>query len=310
MLIENEYIKNGFVFTILENGSLTKAAKALNISQPAISMKLGKLEEALEITLFNRETTPISLTPEGRIYLDYLKKQKVIMEELETSIDLLHHSRQHRISVGGPDVYINTLVVDAVRRLREEEPDCMVEVQNGPQASLTMLAEKGELDFFICASAKLPEVFETIPLKKERLYLCLSASLPINEGLQEYLTEADGGGKCFDFSFLNGYPFVFMGENQPMQNHISRFLEEFSISPLNRVRVNQVATGLEMVAAGEGVFMASAAAIRACGSKADICTYALPESYTDRMIYAARNRHHELSEACLKLLSLLKEDSI
>ena len=76
---------------------------------------------------------------------------------------------------------------------------------------------------------------------------------------------------------------------------------------MNHIRVNQVSTGLEMVAAGEGVFMASAAAIRSCASKIDICTYALPESYTDRQIYAACNRHHELSEACLKLLSLLKE---
>jgi hypothetical protein len=62
------------------------------------------------------------------------------------------------------------------------------------------------------------------------------------------------------------------------------------------------------VAAGEGVFMASAAAIRSCGSKIDICTYALPESYTDRQIYAACNRHHALSESGMKMLSLLKEE--
>lgn len=308
MLTDNEYIKNGFIFTILENGSLTKAAKELNISQPAISMKLGKLEESLGIILFNRETSPISLTTEGRVYVDYLKKQKVILEEFETSIDLLHHSQRHRISVGGPDVYINTLVVDAIRRLRAEEKDCIISVKNGPQASLTVLAEKGELDFFICTSTKLPEVFETIPLRKERLYLCLSASLPINKKLQKYMTGPGGHGKCFDFSKLDGYPFVFMEEHQPLQSHINRFLEEYEISPVNHIRVNQVSTGLEMVASGEGVFLASAAAIRSCASKIDICTYALPESYTDRQIYAACNRHHELSEACLKLLALLKEE--
>ena len=308
MLTENEFIRNGFIFTILENGSLTKAARELNISQPALSMKLGKLEESLGLSLFNRETTPISLTPEGRIYVDYLKKQKVIMDEFSSSIDLLHKEQMHHISIGGPDVYVNTMVVNAVQKLRETDPDCIVEIKNGSQKALVTLAEQGDLDFFICTSSNLPEVFETVPLKKERLYLCISASLPINRKLQKYMTGPGGHGKCFDFSILDGYPFVFMEENQPLQKYISRFLEEYRITPVSRIRVNQVATGLEFIAAGEGVFMASAAAIRSCSSKIDICTYALPDSYTDRQVYAACNRHHVLSEASLNMLSLMKEE--
>lgn len=308
MLTDNEYNKNSFVFTILENGSLTKAAKELNISQPALSMKLGKLEETLGLLLFNRETSPISLTAEGGIYLDYLKKQKVIMDEFSASIALLHNEQTRRIRIGGPEVYVKSLVVDAVQRIRKQDPNCMVEVRNGSQRALTALAEQGDLDFFICTSARLPEVFETIPLKKERLYLCLPASLPINKKLQKYMTGPGGHGKCFDFSLLNGYPFIFLGEDQPLQKFISRFLEEFRITPVIRMRVDQAATGVEFVAAGEGVFIASASAIRSCSDRIDICTYALPESYSDRQIYAACNRHHALPEAALNLIAMLKEE--
>ena len=299
MLTDNEFVKNGFLFSILEHGSLTKAAKALHISQPALSMKLGKLEESLGLTLIDRENSPVCLTPEGRVYVDYLKKQKVIMDEFQASVDLLHNEQTRRVCVGGPDVYVNTLVVDA---------DCIVEILNGSQQALISLAEQGQLDFFICTSTRLPEVFETIPLNRERLYLCLPASLQVNEHLQDYQTGPGESGACFDFSLLNGYPFIFLGENQPLQKNIERFLEEYKITSVSRTRVNQVATGLELVAAGEGVFMASAAAIRSCASRDAICTYALPESYTDRQIYAACNRQHALSDACLKMLSLLKEE--
>ena len=205
-------------------------------------------------------------------------------------------------------VWLAELNLDAVRRLRELDPDCIVEILNGSQQALISLAEQGQLDFFICTSTRLPEVFETIPLNRERLYLCLPASLPINEHLQDYQTGPGESGECFDFSLLNGYPFIFLGENQPLQKNIGRFLEEYKITSVSRTRVNQVATGLELVAAGEGVFMASTAAIRSCASRDAICTYALPESYTDRQIYAACNRHHALSDACLKMLSLLKEE--
>ncbi len=308
MLTDNEYIRNSFVFTILENGSLTKAAKELNISQPALSMKLGKLEESIGLLLFNRETSPISLTAEGNIYLDYLKKQKVIMDEFNASIDLLHNEQTRRIRVGGPDVYVKSLLVDAVQKVRQQDPKCMVEVRNGSQKTLVALAEEGDLDFFICTSTKLPEVFETIPLKKERLYLCLPASFPVNRKLQKYMTGPGGHGKCFDFTILNGYPFIFLEEDQPLQKYINRFLEEYRITPVLHVRVDQAATGVEFVAAGEGVFIASASAIRACSARIDICTYALPDSYSDRQIYAACNRHHALSESALHLLSVLKED--
>lgn len=307
MLTDNEYVKNGFVFSILENGSLTKAARALKISQPALSMKLGKLEDSLGLSLFNRDTSPLSLTPEGRAYVDYLKKQKVIMAEFAASVDLLHNELSQRVSVGGPDVYVNSLVVNAVKKLREAVPNCVVEIKNGSQHSLTALAEQGSLDFFICTSTNLPEVFKTIPLRKERLYLCIPSSLSVNEPLRKILTSPGELGDCFDYSVLDGYPFIFMEENQPLQKNISRFLEEYRISPVVHSRVNQVSTGLELVAASEGVFMASAAAIRSCASKDGICTYALPESYTDRQIYAACNRHHELSDICMKMISLLQE---
>ncbi len=307
MLTDNEFVKNSFIFSIIENGSLTKAARAMKISQPALSMKLGKLEDSLGLSLFNRDTSPISLTAEGLAYVDYLKKQKVIMTEFETSVELLHNRQSHRVCVGGPDVYVNSLVVHAVRQLRESVPNCVIEIKNGSQQSLTALAEQGNLDFFICTSENLPEVFRTIPLRKERLYLCLPSGLSVNEQLRDYLTAPGEPGSCFDYTVLDGYPFIFMEDNQPLQKNISRFLEEYRISPVVHARVNQVSTGLELVAAGEGVFMASAAAVRACASREGICTYALPESYTDRQIYAACNRHHELSGICLKMISLLQE---
>lgn len=308
MLTDNESIRNGFIFTILENGSLTKAARELNISQPALSMKLGKLEESLGMLLFNRETSPISLTAEGKLYVDYLKKQKVIMDEFTASIALLHNERTRRIRIGGPEVYVKSLVVDAVQRIRKQDQSCMVEIRNGSQKTLISLAEQGELDFFICTTTRIPEVLETVPLRKERLYLCLPASLPINKKLQKYMTGPGGHGKCFDFTLLDGYPFIFLGEDQPLQKFILRFLEEFRITPVTRMRVDQVASAVEFVAAGEGIFIASASAIRACSSRIDICTYALPDSYSDRQIYAAFNRHHALSESALQLLSELKEE--
>ena len=168
MLTDNEFVKNGFLFSILEHGSLTKAARALHISQPALSMKLGKLEESLGLTLIDREKSPVCLTPEGSFHFAVHSFSRIC----QASVDLLHNEQTRRVCVGGPDVYVNTLVVDAVRRLRELDPDCMVEILNGSQQALISLAEQGQLDFFICTQKRnLTDFFQ---IETDRIIQCNS----------------------------------------------------------------------------------------------------------------------------------------
>ena len=58
-----------YVYEIYRQKSFSKAAQALFITQPALSIAIGKLEASLGMPLFDRSTRPISLTPAGRIYL-------------------------------------------------------------------------------------------------------------------------------------------------------------------------------------------------------------------------------------------------
>ena len=54
-------------------GSISKAANVLFISQPAITKSIKKLENELEITLFNRSPKGVSLTENGKIFYEFIK---------------------------------------------------------------------------------------------------------------------------------------------------------------------------------------------------------------------------------------------
>ena len=60
-----------YFHAIVKEGTLTRAAERLNVSQSAISIQLKKLEESLECPLFDREHKSLILTEEGRMVLDY-----------------------------------------------------------------------------------------------------------------------------------------------------------------------------------------------------------------------------------------------
>ena len=55
-----------YFLTVAQEQSFSKAAKVLNVSQPALSKQIKDLEEEYQITLFNRTTRSLSLTEEGR----------------------------------------------------------------------------------------------------------------------------------------------------------------------------------------------------------------------------------------------------
>lgn len=60
-----------YFHAIVREGTLTRAAERLNVSQSALSIQLKKLEESLECALFDRQHKTLSLTEEGRMVLNY-----------------------------------------------------------------------------------------------------------------------------------------------------------------------------------------------------------------------------------------------
>ena len=81
--------KLGTLLTAAELGSFTRAAAALNFTQPAVSHHISQLERQLGVTLFVRAKGKISLTPEGEIVVQYVRRMKALEQQL---LDDLHHA--------------------------------------------------------------------------------------------------------------------------------------------------------------------------------------------------------------------------
>ena len=70
----NERISENHVILIAREGSLTRAAEKIGISQPALSSAISALEKKLGFRIFNRKCYPIQLTAEGKIFYDFLSE--------------------------------------------------------------------------------------------------------------------------------------------------------------------------------------------------------------------------------------------
>ena len=87
--------KMRYVYTVYEEKSFSKAAERLFVSQPSLSAMVKKVESDYGITIFDRTTTPVSLTPEGEYYIHTAKR----VLKLET--DMRQHFRECAIGLTG-----------------------------------------------------------------------------------------------------------------------------------------------------------------------------------------------------------------
>ena len=91
-----------YVLEIVKHRSFTKAADALYVTQPVLSRYIKKLETRLGSPLFNRDTSPVSLTPLGFLFVDYAKRITALNNEFNRESKKYIYIEKHLIRLGVP----------------------------------------------------------------------------------------------------------------------------------------------------------------------------------------------------------------
>lgn len=87
------------LLAICEYGSFTQAAKALSLTQPAVSNQIKAIENELDVKLFFRDNKALKLTVEGEIVTKYARRASGLYDKMKIAISDEKHHRKH-ISVG------------------------------------------------------------------------------------------------------------------------------------------------------------------------------------------------------------------
>ena len=78
-----------YIIAIVEEQNITRAAKRLYITQPALTKYINKLEEEYGICLFDRKNSPVTLTEAGKLFLEEKTRIEVAEQNLRHRLELL-----------------------------------------------------------------------------------------------------------------------------------------------------------------------------------------------------------------------------
>jgi len=113
---------------IAEQGSLTAAARLLDASLPAVVRTLATLENELNVRLFNRTTRRISLTEEGKIYLDSCRQILTALSDAESALTTEAQEPSGHLTITAPVLFGQMYIAPAVTRFVQRYPNVQCSV--------------------------------------------------------------------------------------------------------------------------------------------------------------------------------------
>lgn len=130
----------------VRSGSLTRAAVALELSQPAVSQRIQRLEQAAGRRLLTRDSHGVKLTEPGERLLAYAERVLALHEEAHLSVGSRGSVPTGRRAVGFLEDLAVTTLPTALADFAVLYPRIDLEVVIGSAATLRRHAERGRLD--------------------------------------------------------------------------------------------------------------------------------------------------------------------
>ena len=154
-----------YLAMVVEQGSLNKAAKCLDVSQPALSKSMDRLESGLGVKLIERGPTGITATAFGELLCSHARLIKEELEFAETRIQNAGKSRARVMTVGTLPSLAASAVPLAVSRWRERHPRILLRVVARVQVELLFGLLRGDFDFIIAQT----EFYDLLDGLKQRV---------------------------------------------------------------------------------------------------------------------------------------------
>lgn len=154
---------------VADHGTVTAAAKALHMTQPAVSRTLKLLEDSLGVSLFDRSGRAVALNATGRALVP--RARAMIDEAVALRRDLVKvgQRRYHDVRIGTVDSVATFLLPNALAGLRDRYPELEVKLYSARTAELLRRLGDGLLDLAIVAFSGEPPVERTLPIGRYEL---------------------------------------------------------------------------------------------------------------------------------------------
>lgn len=292
--INTEYYK--VFYYVGRLGSITAAAEALCISQPAASQAIKQLEKALNTKLFLRNQKGVRLTAEGKLLYPYVERGIENLLDGEMMVKRLVDLGLGEVRIGASDMTLQFYLLPYLERFHEKYPNIKVMVSNAPTPETIESLYEGKIDFGVVSTPfdARPEV-ETVEVKKIRnIFVAGNKFWNLK-------------GKRMEYGELKNLPCIFLEKNTSTRKFMDEFLEKRDIvlEPEFELATSDMIVQFAIRNLGIGCVMEDFAREKIEGG--ELFELAFRERMPEREICVVTDKKNPISPAGERFLEILQD---
>ena len=265
-----DYKQLRYITTIAEHGSFTEAASILYVSQPSLSHMVAQIEKQLGVQLFDRSSTPLTLTYAGEIFVRYAEEVLYATNEMERQIRDIAQNKKGRLRIGIPYERSAYMLPRIMPGFRSDFPDVRIEIVDASGEQLWNMLDRGRIDFAIMPIyGQCPDRFECQQIYTEPLLL--SAVPGMISAEDQFRSETS----TIPIEMIKDKPFILQDEKKAIRPVIDMLLESHHIRPHIAQIISGNTTAYGLSKAGLGIAIIPEVTILLNGADSSVQLYRL-----------------------------------
>lgn len=179
-----------YFLTVVREGSITRAADVLHITQPTLSRQLAQMETDMNVKLFERGSRKIVLTNEGLLLQRRAEEILSLVDKTEEELTEQGENIEGTVSIGCGDLKAVQMLTELMGKFHEIFPAVSFDLHTATADHISEQMERGLIDLGILLEPVNMEKFDFIRLKqKEQWVVAMHPDSPLSK--QKYVTASD-----------------------------------------------------------------------------------------------------------------------
>ncbi|MCI2255373.1 LysR family transcriptional regulator [Domibacillus sp. PGB-M46] len=223
---------------VVESGSLTGAAKLLNLTQSSISHAITSLENELGFSLLTRGKTGVSLTSNGERMLGYIRDILILNDKMKQEAAEINGVETGVIRIGTFTSVAAQWLPFIIKKFQDAHPGIAVKLFEGDYLAIEHEVAAGGIDCGFLTSP-IAKSLEFLPLKKDKMLCILSDQHPLHTS------------KTISFKQIEAEPLIMPKKN--WGNEIEQIFRKNHIKPNVKFEVSDDQAIIAMVQNNLGI---------------------------------------------------------
>lgn len=230
-------------YEVARCGNISRAAKELYISQPAISKAISKLEESLGMKLFNRNSRGVQLTREGSILYQYISSAFDSINRGEKELRRIHDFHIGQLRIGVSNTLCKYVLLPYLKGFVEKYPHVNITIDSQATVHTLEMLEARKIDLGLVAEPRAKRGLSFTPVME------ISDGFVCTPAYMENLLLREGTNPDI---FQTGN-IILLDRSNMSRKHLDSYLADHQIEVNQLLEVTDMALLIEFARIGLGI---------------------------------------------------------